>query len=352
MAAAAAPANRAGETAIRPAPRLAVARAAHTATLLGDGTVLVAGGCTGDSCELDSRGATTEVFEPKSGRFVPGPQLPAPVVGHSATRLANGTVLLAGGWDEKGLTERAYLYDPAARTFAATGSMHAPRGGFTATRLRDGRVLFAGGSSNGAPLRSAELYDPASGRFVRTGSLTMARVGHVAATLGGGRILVAGGGAGGRVLAGAELYDPRTGTFSKTGDMRFARHKHAAAPTAGGRILVVGGSDARDFRGRYASAELYDPPSGRFRPVAPMAQPRFKLPDAVVGLGSGAVLVAGGAANVERYDGSSRRFRTVGQLGAELLFSTATLLPDGRVLIAGGYDERIRISGRAWLYQP
>ncbi len=151
----------------------------------------------------------------------------------------------------------------------------------------------------------------------------------------------------------AELYDPRTGTFAKTGGMRFARHKHAAAPTAGGRILVVGGSDARDFRGRYASAELYDPPSGRFRPVArPWLSRASKLPDAVVGLGSGAVLVAGGAANVERFDGSSRRFRTVGRLGAELLFSTATLLPDGRVLIAGGYDERIRISGRAWLYRP
>ena len=150
----------------------------------------------------------------------------------------------------------------------------------------------------------------------------------------------------------AELYDPRTGTFSKTGDMRFARHKHAAAPTAGGRILVVGGSDANDFRGRYASAELYDPASGRFRPVRPMAQRRFKLPDAVVGLASGAVLVAGGATSVERYDGSSRRFRTVGRLGAELLFSTATLLSDGQVLIAGGYDERIRLSGRAWLYRP
>jgi len=353
MAAAAAAANRTAEAAIRPAPGLAVARAAHTATLLSDGTVLVAGGCTGDSCELDSRGATTEVFQPKSGRFTPGPRLPAPIVGHSATRLADGKVLLAGGWDDSGLTDRAYLYDPGSRTFAATGSMHAARGGFTATRLRDGRVLFAGGSSNGAPLRSAELYDPASGRFIRTGSMTTARIGHVAAALGGGRILVAGGsGAGGRVLAGAELYDPRTGTFSKTGDMRFARHKHAAAPTAGGRILVVGGSDASDFRGRYASAELYDPASGRFRPVRPMAQRRFKLPDAVVGLASGAVLVAGGATSVERYDGSSRRFRTVGRLGAELLFSTATLLSDGQVLIAGGYDERIRLSGRTWLYRP
>ncbi len=161
MAAAAAAANRTAEAAIRPAPGLAVARAAHTATLLSDGTVLVAGGCTGDSCELDSRGATTEVFQPKSGRFTPGPRLPAPIVGHSATRLADGKVLLAGGWDDSGLTDRAYLYDPGSRTFAATGSMQAARGGFTATRLRDGRVLFAGGSSNGAPLRSAELYDPA-----------------------------------------------------------------------------------------------------------------------------------------------------------------------------------------------
>ena len=334
---------------VRTVAPLAVPRAAHTATLLRDGRVLVAGGCTVDGCELDERGESTELYEPARRRFVPGPPLRGPRVGHAAIRLLNGSVLIAGGWKGDDLTTEAVLLDSRARAFRDTGRLHEARGGYTATRLRDGRVLFAGGASGGRTLRSAELYDPASRTFVRTGSLRAARAAHAASLLPDGRVLVVGGSRDGRVLPGAEIYDPRTGRFSWTASLRTARHKHGAVAVRGG-VLVVGGSDASDFGGRHSTAELYDADRRRFVSVSRMTEPRFKIPDAVVSFG-GAALVAGGGTTVEVYDVRRRRFRAAGRLGDTLSFATATRLRDGSVLVVGGYDDAIAVSRRAWLYR-
>jgi len=120
-----------------------------------------------------------------------------------------------------------------------------------------------------------------------------------------------------------------------------------------GRGEPGGGSDARDGRGRYTSAEVFDPTSGTFAAVRAMNSERYKLPQAVVLLRTGEVLVAGGADRAEVYDPESNRFRiSAGSVGADLSFSTATLLRDGRVLIAGGYDSRIQPVTGAWLYRP
>jgi hypothetical protein len=135
--------------------------------------------------------------------------------------------------------------------------------------------------------------------------------------------------------------------------MTMIRHKHAATVLRDGRVLIVGGSDARDGRGRYATAELFDPTTGAFGSVSAMSAERFKLPHAVVLLRTGEVLVAGGAERAEIYDPVTSSFRmTLGSLGADLSFSTATLLRDGRVLIAGGYDSRIQPTTGAWVYRP
>lgn len=325
-------------------------RAAHTATLLASGEVLLAGGCSADSCELDSRGATTELFDPRTDDLRPGPRMTVPRVGHVAVRLRDGTVLVAGGWDERGTTAAAELYDPRRGRFEPAGRMTTPRGGATATLLRDGRVLVLGGTAGGGgTLRSAELFEPAARRFVATGSLSTPRGSHAAAALPGGRVLVAGGSSGGRVLASTELFDPRTGRFRPGPRMTLPRHKHGLATLRNGSVLVVGGSDARDWRGRYASAEILDLRRGRATRVRPMASPRFKLGDSVVRLRDGSVLVAGGAPLVERYQPSRRRFSPAGRVDASLAFATATALADGRVLVAGGYDDRLRVGRRAWL---
>jgi hypothetical protein len=326
-------------------------RAAHTATLLESGEVLIAGGCSVGGCELDDRGRTTELFDPRAGRFRAGPPLLRARVGHAAVRLRDGYVLVAGGWGASEPTATAELYEPG-QGFSRLPSMTMPRGGFSATLLRDGRVLIAGGTDGRRSLRSAELFEPRSRSFRATGSMRSARAAHAAAVVRGGRVLLAGGSADERVLASAEVYDPRTGRFTPAGPMTLPRHKHAAVSLRDGGALIVGGSNDRDFRGRYRSAELYTPRSGRFVRVGQMSQARFKLPDAVVRLPSGHVLVAGGARRAELYDPARRRFRRAGNAGPALSFSTATLLRDGRVLVAGGYDDRIAVTSRAWTISP
>jgi hypothetical protein len=176
------------------------------------------------------------------------------------------------------------------------------------------------------------------------------RAAHAAALLADGRVLVTGGSNDGGVTASAEIWNPRTRSFSAARGMTVPRHKHAAVTLRDGRVLVVGGSDERDWRGRYASAEVYAPARGRWARTGSMREARFKLPDAVVRLRSGDVLVAGGGTHVERYNPGSGRFAGRLPLGGALSFSTATELAGGFVLITGGYDDRIVPTRRAWFY--
>jgi hypothetical protein len=338
--------------AVAPEPHLNVPRAAHTATPLADGRVLLVGGCSADSCELDERGATAELFDPLKGTFSKAAALAGPRVGHGAVRLRDGRVLVAGGWVPQGLTPTAAVYEPRFDRWRSTGSLRTARGGVQLIRLADGRVLAAGGSGDRGPLRSAELYDPRTGRWTATGSLATARIAHATVQLAGGRVLVLGGSRQGSVLASVEAYDPRTGRWSPAGRLAVARHKHAAVGLRAGGVLVVGGSNALDGHGRHASVELYDLRRRSSRVVATMKEPRFKLPDAVVRLGDGRVLIAGGGRTLEAYDPRTRRLAVVGRAGAALSFATATRLPDGRVLVAGGYDDRIAVTDGALVFRP
>ena len=332
---------------------MAAPRAAHSATLLPDGRVLVAGGCTLDSCELGPDGASAELYDPETGAFTPTGRLTKPRVGHAGV-LVVGKVLVLGGWDTDGVSASAELYDPDTGSFTPAGPMNSKRGGFTATRLSDGRVLIAGGYDGERYLASAELYDPLSGVFTSIEDMTAQRNSHIAAALPDGRVLMAGGSSGeGEVVASAEIFDSKSGKFSETGDMTVVRYKHGAAPLPDGRVLIVGGSDARDSQGRYASAEVYDAVSGAFTATDAMAAERFKLPDAVAVLPDGRVLVAGGSRRPEVYDPRSQTFGPVaGAVGSDWAFATATTLLDRGVLVTGGYDSAINPTAAAWLYRP
>lgn len=329
---------------------MSVARAAHKATLLGSGEVLITGGCTG-SCDRGLR--STERFVPGTGRFVPAAEMSIPRDSHAAIALADGRVLVAGGWSDQRATDHAEVLDPGARRFVAVGAMAAARAAPSASLLRDGRVLLCGGQTSAfEPLASAEVFDPATSAFSPVQPMGVPRIGHVAVVLADGRVLIAGGRQArrGEVLRSAELFDPVGGRFLPTGSMASPRHKHAAALLADGRVLVIGGSDARDEAGRYRSTEIFDPSSGTFSAGPDMNRPRFKFADTVVALPSGAILVAGGAVQWEIYDPRTQAFSVIaGEMGMSPEFATATRLPDGDVLLVGGYDDRIRTSASAWL---
>ena len=178
--------------------------------------------------------------------------------GHTATLLSNGKVLVAGGGGTSGYLASAELYDPASGTWTATGSFSTARAFHTATLLPNGNVLVAGGFNGGAnALTSAELYDPASGTWAATGSLNTARHSHTATLLQNGMVLVAGG-YDGTSLASTELYDPASGTWSATGSLNAARWSHTATSLQNGKVLVAGG-DGANFRA-VARAELGHPP--------------------------------------------------------------------------------------------
>jgi hypothetical protein len=329
-------------------------RAAHTATLLKDGSVLVAGGCTLDGCDISPEGATAELYDPRSRSFEATGSMTTERVSQTATLLSDGRVLVAGGWDRDGVLKSAELYDPSTRTFSPTEDMSTARAAHTATLLPDGKVLLAGGYDGERSVSAAEVYDPDTNGFTGTGDMQTARSAHAAAPLPDGRVLVTGGlDAGDNVVQSTEIYDPRQGRFVGADEMSSARYKHAAVSLDIGTILVVGGSDENDFYGKRATAEVYDPETDKFAAVSSMDTKRFKLPDAVATLAGGGVLVGGGGRHAELYNPDSRSFRRVsGDLGSPRAFATTVPLAEGTALVAGGYDENINLTNNTWLYAP
>jgi hypothetical protein len=338
-----------------------MARASHTSTLLPTGKVLIAGGFAGSGGESNPY-TTAELFDVSSGTFQSVGGMSIGRSGHTATLLKNGKVLIAGGWtghyDRLGSAE---IYDPATSAFTPTGSMVVERAGNTATLLPDGRVLVAGGVDRQEnAIASAEIYDPATGKFVQTGSMGEPRGAHTATVLKDGRVLIVGGGSGHypsqNVYRSTELFDPRTGKFRSAGQLAVGRHKHAAILLRSGKVLVVDGSDNRDWHGEYASAEIYDPASGTFSATGTMNTARFKLPAAVALLPNGRVLVAGGGPFAELYDETTGTFTKVpGSLGSARFFAALTPLSSGKALITGGYAESgngLPATPAAWLYKP
>ncbi|MBC8089678.1 MAG: hypothetical protein H7Z40_20640 [Phycisphaerae bacterium] len=332
-----------------------VPRAVHTATSLGDGRVLVAGGFTNPANA--AQGA--EIFHSMTGRFSTLPRMVTLRHSHTATLLPNGKVLIAGGYlAGTETTASSELFDPAKNTFAPTGPMVASRAGHVAVLLENGKVLIAGGiGPEWSFLSNAELYDPATGTFSATGGMAVQRESHVAVRLQDGRVLVAGGHRGRRaditLHASAEVYDAATGAFKRVGDMRTRRHKHDGVVLNDGRVLVTGGADERDSDGVYDTTELFDVKTETFIPGAPMKLPRYKHNGTATVLPNGVVLLAGGAAQAETYDPVRNVFAIVsGTPRMAGQFSASARLSGGHVLITGGYGYGTGPRASAWLYRP
>lgn len=276
-------------------------RSGFTTTVLHDGRVLVAGGVvwTVDApcCEPVT---VAEIYDPATRTWSATGPMVAGRSGHTATLLRDGRVLIAGG-DTASERSKSELFDPLSLTFSPTGALVVPRYEHTATLLDDGTVLVARGSNDGdlsTTLTPAERYDPITGEWRLTGSSARGSVFHAAARLADGRVLVTGGypgGMGGAApVANAEIYDPTSERWTRAEDMPNRREFHTAVTLGDGRVLLAGGIVvARDFRTLLSDSVItFDPASGRWVENEPLAFPRYDHTATL--LNDGRVLIVGG----------------------------------------------------------
>ena len=298
-----------------------------------------------------------------TGTFMAAGSMTTPREMHTSTLLLDGRVLLTGGYSQEFFpstgTNSAELYDPASGTFGATGDMGTARFGHSATRLPDGRVLIAGGwDANGYSLNSAEIYDPAAGKFTAASHMTVGRSLHTATLLQNGKVLIAGGvnsqPGSGETLAAGELYDPGSGTFTRVGSMSIGRSWHKAALLANGQVLIVPGSDGADYR----TADLYDPAAGTFRTL-PFGNSSSLVAATVTLLPSGRALAAltvpecdGSSSETNLYDPAAGMFTTGANMTSRHCASVGVQLSNGGVLVVGSIQDGVGPNPGADVYDP
>jgi N-acetylneuraminic acid mutarotase len=322
---------------------MSVPRELHTATLLPNGKVLVAGGYTNITATNAVNVASAELYDPVSGSWTAANSMTTNRAHHTATLLPNGKVLVAGGLNSNlNPINSADLFDPATGLWTPTGPMNSPRGDHTATLLPNGKVLVAAGVSSGSYLtNSAELYDPASGTWTLTGPLNQTRYFHKATLLPSGKVLVAGGSiTHGGVLKSSELYDPAAGSWANTGPLNSAREEYPIALVPDGQVLVAGGFTT--------NSELFNPLSGSWS----LAGAAFSdSGQSATLLLDGDVLLAG-ASGAELFCPATGLWTLTASPNVGRSYHTATLLTNGTVLVTGGGNQLYTIYASAEIFSP
>lgn len=303
---------------------------------------------------------SAEIYDPGTGRFTPTGDMVVGPQAATATVLKNGRVLFAGGaGTETGIGISGELYDPRTATFTETGNLKTGRDLQTATLLGDGDVLIAGGDNVFAPPATAELYDPKTGRFSLAGTLITPRAQAAATLLHNGQVLIAGGwdpdNGADYMFSSAELYDPKTKQFTETGNMTQAVSDSTAIILSDGKVVIIGGRS-----GGYSAApiELYNPDTRSFVAAGEMAD-SWSFDCNATYLQTGKILVTGcyGGSHAYLYDPANRQVTATGPMIEPRGFNSATRLPNGTVLVAGGtifsgHRPYERTVATAELYDP
>jgi hypothetical protein len=324
-----------------PTGNMTVARDGHSATLLPDGRVLIAGGVSIASA-LQPPLASAELYDPSTHSFTPTGSMTVPRNSPGAVLLANGKVLIVGGSQDL----RAEIYDPSTGAFTSAGNMVSGGTFRVPTLLQDGRVLVEG--------VNAEIYDPATGVFSLTAAYADANPSWLTSTLlQDGRVLLTGWLCAPSCSGGAtELYDPQLNTFSFAGPLKQWSDINTATLLTSGKVLFVGTDDNVDP----ADAAVYDPAAGAFMSIGNATAthafaPAVRLADGTVLITGGQLVGGSGGTGSDLYLPTTGTFVFAGNMTAGRSGHTATLLPDGTVLIVGGYGALIPIAS-AEIYIP
>lgn len=302
---------------------MVVARNEHTATLLSDGTVLIAGGV-----DFPGPGQSfkEEIYDPHTRQFHAIGAMLSPRLGHAAVTLQDGEVLLVGG--VRAANANSEIFNPATTAFTSLASISGERYELGAVRLSDGRVLAAGGKRSGSDIGTSEIFNPAFGSWAVGGAMNAPRSTFPVVRMNDGRVLVGGGGN----ASPLEIYDPVTGNFTKVPNSLVYATRGVLLPS--GKVLFIG----------LGTFQTFDPSTQ----TVTIAGPRLKTyrGEAVVLLSDGKVLIAGGnidgtnlSADVLVYSPETNALASIGTLTVARDGPTGTLLPDGTVLIAGGFTQ-------------
>lgn len=404
-----------------PTGRMMTSRSSHIGVTLADGSAIVSGGDYGNSAGFNPL-AMTDRYNSKTNRWSPvgdmrvAPGAVAKVAGrafHTATKLADGRVLVTGGFGyitdftQTVILQTAEIFDPSSATWRLTGNMNQPRAQHAAVALADGRVLVAGGYDFGPPLTSAEIFSPKSqaasppdatsmrpgfvpprvarrarlasghshrmprpigvlrrgrsgapppsmGTWMTTASMHVGRAFQPATLLQNGKVLVEGCDALGSGGKTAELYDPAKGTWTLTGSMHVARCGHSAVLLNDGRVLVAGGASGADV---WSSMEIYDPATQRWSLAGNLNSTRSDVTLAL--LPNGVVLAPAGFAvntiprdSADLYSAASRSSTATPSLNLSRWGYSADVLQNGQVLVEGGTTQDNFTTATCELYDP
>ena len=330
------------------APMTAVRRF-HSATLLANGDVFIAGGAP----------ATTEVYDHTQQTFRQLGTMMEARSGHTATLLNDGTVLIVGGgvptdpacWLCGGVSRKTTeVHNPTTGAAASAASMALPRAFHTATLLPDGRVLVAGGIdiATGNIRTTIEIYDPTTKQFTVAGTMSIGRYLHTATLTTDGKVVLAGGERSAGQRFTTDIFDPKTGTISTFGIFPKSRNGHTATLLPDGSVLM-GGGGAFDWA-LYTQSRIFTPSTGRTSYDLGMFTPRMIHTATLVN--SGTVLLAGGfsgmgtdigngtaTSSAELFDVAGLFFRPALGMTIARAGHAATLLQNGTVLITGGSGD-------------
>jgi hypothetical protein len=316
----------------------------HTATLLRNGNVLVAGG---ENDNLGGALASAELYNPATGTWSVTGSMHLVRWGQTATLLKNGEVLVVGGWTGTGagIVQEAELYNPLTGRWTVTTKPLMPHINHTAALLPNGNVLVAGGCIDFncfLPFNYAEIYNPTTKTWTAAPTMLQPQSYPTATVLQNGQVLLAGG----SPYPGnfAEVYNWKTNAWTATGPMQVGRTYHTATLLPNGQVLVAGGNSATNFNLSTATAELFDPTTLTWTATGSLSTPRW-LGSAAYLPSTGQVLIAGGlnvnvyVGSAELYTPSTGTFSPTGAILEDRDEQTMTVLPNGQPLLVGGINS-------------